>query len=242
MQDVADAGVEQFAIVADDQHGMRIAPEIIVEPESALEIEIVGRLVEQQEVRLREQDGGERHAHAPAAREGRAGPVLCLGVEAEAMQDGGGAGRRRIGADIGQPRLDLGAAEAVRGLGLGEKGGAFLVGCEHHLDQAFGPARRFLRHCADPQSAGQGDVAALRGDLTLDDAEERRLAGPVAAHEPDLATGRQGEGRTIEQNAVADAVGEVVDVQHGRLLTREGAYGKARQWSRAADGGVEPEK
>ena len=114
MQDVADAGVEQFAVVADHQHGVRVAAEVIVEPERALEIEIIGRLVEQQEIRLREQDGGQRHAHAPAAREGGARPVLCFGIEAEPMQDGGGARRRRIGADIGQPRLDLGAAEAVR--------------------------------------------------------------------------------------------------------------------------------
>ena len=43
-------------------------------------------------------------------------------------------------------------------------------------------------------------------------------------------------------NAVADAVGQVVDVKHGRLLTREGAHckganGRARQMA-----GVEPEK
>ena len=93
MQDVVDAGVEQLAVVADDQHGVRIAPEIVVEPEGAFEIEVVGRLVEEQQVGLGEQHGGERHAHAPAAREVGAGPVLRLGIEAEAMQDGGGAGR-----------------------------------------------------------------------------------------------------------------------------------------------------
>ena len=90
-------------------------------------------------------------------------------------------------------------------------------------------------------AARQGDVAALRGDFTLDDAKERRLSRPVAAYEPDLATGRQREGRTIEQNAVADTVSKIVDVQHGRLLTREGEYCKGANGA-PADGGVEPEK
>ena len=70
---------------------------------------------------------------------------------------------RRMGADIGEPRLDLGAAEAIGGLGLGEEGGALLVGGEHDLDQGLGPARRLLGHGADLHAAGQGDGAALRG-------------------------------------------------------------------------------
>ena len=45
---------------------------MLLQPERAFEIEIVGRLVEQQQVGLGEQRGGERHAHAPAAGEFRA--------------------------------------------------------------------------------------------------------------------------------------------------------------------------
>ena len=41
--------------MADDDHGVRIVREMVLEPERAFEVEIVGRLVEQQQVGLREQ-------------------------------------------------------------------------------------------------------------------------------------------------------------------------------------------
>ena len=59
--------------MADQQQGLRIAPEVVLEPQARLEVEVVGRLVQQQQVGLGEQHGGERHAHAPAAREARSG-------------------------------------------------------------------------------------------------------------------------------------------------------------------------
>ena len=147
-----------------------------------------------------------------------------------------------MGADVGEPRLDLGAAEAVGRLGLGEERRALLVGGEHDVDQGSGPARRLLRRLRRCACRAAGDTPPPSGDdLAVDDAEERRLAGAVAADEPDLAPGRQREGRMVEEKAVADAVSEVVDVQHGRLLTREGEYCKGANGA-PADGGVEPEK
>ena len=73
---------------------------------------MVGRLVEQQQVGIAEQRAGQRHAHAPAAGEFAAGPCLRLVVEAQAVQDRGGARRRGGGADLVEPVMDLG--EAVR--------------------------------------------------------------------------------------------------------------------------------
>ena len=73
VQDPIDRIVEQVAVVADDDHGARIARQMVLEPQRAFEVEIVGGLVEQQEIGLGEQHGGERHAHAPAAGEFRAG-------------------------------------------------------------------------------------------------------------------------------------------------------------------------
>ena len=66
MQDVIHAGVEQIPIVADHHHRMGVAAEVVVQPQRPLEVEVVGRLVQQEEVGLGEQDRGERHPHAPA--------------------------------------------------------------------------------------------------------------------------------------------------------------------------------
>lgn len=79
MQDLVDGGIEQVAIMADDDDRARIVRQMIFQPERAFEIEIVGGFVEQQQIGRREQRCGERHAHAPAAGELRTGPRLIRG-------------------------------------------------------------------------------------------------------------------------------------------------------------------
>ncbi|MNT67724.1 hypothetical protein D3C72_2058900 [compost metagenome] len=68
MHDGIDGIVQQIAVVADDDDGMRITPDIVFQPERAFKVEIVGRLVEQQQVRLGKEHAGQRHPHSPAAR------------------------------------------------------------------------------------------------------------------------------------------------------------------------------
>ncbi len=73
--DVGDARhdrVKEEAIVGDEDDRVRIVGEILLEPVARLEVEMVRRLVEQQETGPAEQELGERDAHLPAARE-------CLG-------------------------------------------------------------------------------------------------------------------------------------------------------------------
>lgn len=82
MHDRRHGAVEEIAIVTDDQHGVRIGLEMVLEPKRAFEIEVVRRLVEQQNVGLEKQDRAERHTHAPAAGEFPAGAPLGFLVEA----------------------------------------------------------------------------------------------------------------------------------------------------------------
>ena len=161
-QNVPDRVVEQVAVVADDDHGLRIAGEVVLQPQRAFEVEIVGRLVEQQQIGLGKQRRGQRDAHAPAAGEFRAGALLVGGGKAEAGKDRGRARRRRMRADVGKPRLDLGdAVRVVRDFRLGQKRRALAVGLEHDLEQAFRAARRFLRQPADAPARRHLDVAML---------------------------------------------------------------------------------
>ena len=75
-QDPVDRIVEEIAIVADHDHRARVAGNVIFEPERPFEVEIIGRLVEQEQVGLREERCRERHPHAPAAGEFRARALL----------------------------------------------------------------------------------------------------------------------------------------------------------------------
>ena len=69
VKNMRDRSVEQVAVMANQNYGVRIFREIILKPQRAFEVEIVGRFVEQQQIRFDKEKGRERNAHAPAARE-----------------------------------------------------------------------------------------------------------------------------------------------------------------------------
>ena len=141
-------------------------------------------------------------------------------------EDRGRARRRRMRADVGEPRLDLGdAVRVVRGLGLGQQRAALDVGLEHDLEQAFRAVRRFLRQPADAPARRQLDAAVLGRDVAGDHVEQRGLAGAVAADKADAGAGRDAGGGAFEQRAAGNADGEIVDDEHARLLAEQ-----ALQW------------
>ncbi len=130
-----------------------IGLQIVDEPQHAFEVEVVGRLVEQQEVGLREQHRGERDAHAPAAGIFGERPVLRRLVEAEAAEDARRARGRGVGVDVDEPRLDFGDPLGIAGaLGLGDQRRALDVGREHEVDQGLRAARRLLLDAAEPRA------------------------------------------------------------------------------------------
>ena len=79
--------------MADQDQRARVAAQMLLQPDRGLEVEMVGGLVEQQEVGLEEQHAGQRHAHPPAAGERGQRLLLRRVVEAQALEDPGGAGR-----------------------------------------------------------------------------------------------------------------------------------------------------
>ena len=130
VQDGVDRVVQQLAVVADDQGGVRIFLQPRLEPQRAFQVEVVGRLVEQQQVGLGEQRRGQRHAHAPAAGELRHRPRQVVGGEAEAGEDFGGARRRAVGVDLDQAGVDLAHLLRRGGLQRGVERVALGVGGE----------------------------------------------------------------------------------------------------------------
>ena len=147
--------------MADHQHRVRIAREEGLQPDRALEVEVVGRLVEQEHVGPAN-SRGQRHPHPPAAGELGAGPPCAAAsnpspfridaarASAEcASMSASRSGSRRSGA---RPAL----------LGLGEQRRALDVGRQHRVDQAVAARRRLLRHPADPRPPRHLDLAARR--------------------------------------------------------------------------------
>ena len=181
---------------------------------------MVAGLVQQQQVRIGEQHPGQRDAHAKPAGQRRARSRLCRLWEAQPGQDGGGASRRPMGVHVGETGVDL--ADVVRvGLRLGfrQQPGAFPIGGEHRLQQAFRPPRRLLGHDRDAGPGRNADMARIRLQLSGDEAQKGGLAGAVAPHQPDLGASRHRQPGALHQGPPADPAGQVVDPQHGTVIS-----------------------
>src|SRR5208337_1309933 len=157
----------------------------------------------------------------PAAGELRERTVLRLLVEAQAAQDAGGSGRRRMGVDVDEAGLDVRNALGVAcALGLGDQRRPLGVGREHEVDQRLRAARRLLLDAAEPGVLGRGDRAALGGEIAADQAEKGGLARAVAPDEADPRPARKCSGRAVDQQPLPEAVGQPVDMKHRGLLAR----------------------
>ena len=199
MGDTVHAAVEQAAVVRDHQGGAGEFGEPGFQPQRGFQVQMVGRLVQQQQVGLGEQGGGQRHAHAPAAGKAVHRPRLGGGVEAEAGQDGGGAGGGGVGADGAQPLMDFGQPVGRRGVGLGQQGQPLGVALQHDIDQRGLALGRFLLDAAHAGAAGQADFAAIHRDVAGDGAQQGGFAGAVAADEADAPAGIDGQRRLVKQ-------------------------------------------
>ncbi len=69
LEDPAGDVVEEVAVMGDDHHGARVFAQMLFEPGHGFGVEMVGRLVEQQQIGLGQQQPAERHAAPLAARQ-----------------------------------------------------------------------------------------------------------------------------------------------------------------------------
>src|SRR5262249_30301992 len=88
---IRDAGhdrVEKEPIVRDENHGVRVAVQVLFQPVARFEIEMIRGLVGQQEVWLSQQELGQGQAHLPAARKRFSLPLEVRGSETQPLEDG----------------------------------------------------------------------------------------------------------------------------------------------------------
>jgi len=83
VDDVLDDTVQEPRVVRDDDGCARRGGEVVLEPCNVLDVQVVGRLIEEQNIGLLENGTGERELHLPTTREGGDGSVELLGNKAE---------------------------------------------------------------------------------------------------------------------------------------------------------------
>ena len=84
MHDAGDGRVEQLEVVADDHERASVPGEELHEPLLRVDIQVVGGLIEQQDLRAREQDPGEFESSPLASRQGGHRQIQTIVGQSEA--------------------------------------------------------------------------------------------------------------------------------------------------------------
>ncbi len=188
--DGAGEGFEHAAVVADQHDAGAQRGELALEPLDGGQVEVVGRLVEQQQLGGGGERAGERGAPGLAAGETR-GPLVA--GQAQLLEQGAGA--------VGVVRIVEAGLDIVEHSGMGGQVGLLL-----EIAQAG----------AGLQEAG----AVILGERAGGDAQQRGLARAVAAAEADALAGADGELGAVEQRPAAQGEGDVLQVEKRRHRTR----------------------
>ena len=235
VEDLVDDRLDQVDVVGDHDEAAAVGLEVVAQPDDRVGVEVVGRLVEEQGVGVREQDPGELDAAALTAGERVQRLAEHPVGQAERGGDGGGLGlggvpalgeELRLQALVLLHRLLAGGALAV--------GDALLV-LAHLADQDVEAAggedavagedvevagARVLREVAD--LAGAGDGAAGGDALAREALGEGGLARAVAADQADAVALGDTEGGGLDEDAGAGAQLDAGGGDHGKTPGRDG--------------------
>ena len=195
--------VEEVTVVRHENHRAGEGLQIILQPADRLGVEMVGRLVEQQQIRL----AGERTAKRDPAFLA-AGKRADHRVERRRAQRGGG------GLDPGVEVPAVGVVDEVEQVvELGVATLAVFVAADGFDDVGrargdvflhgeLGIQLELLRQIADAEGAAQRDFPGIRHLLAGEDFEERGLAAAVAADHARFLPGGDGKRDPIQQRLV----------------------------------------
>ncbi len=212
----------------DDDHRAVAVVEHVLEPADGVDVEVVGRLVEQQDVGVGEQRLGEQHAQLPARGDLAHRAVVQLGGDAHAEQQLAGARLGGVAVVFADLALELGGVHVVvlGGVRVGvdrvallDRRPQLLVAHHHHVEHAH----VFIRELVLAQVGHAlvrilGDVAGARVEDAAQDLHERRLAGAVGADQAVAVAVAELDGDVLEQGLGPELLGDVGCDEHGSVL------------------------
>ena len=168
LDDGLDDGVHEIAVVGDHEDGAGVVEQVALEPEQREQVEVVGGLVEHEQVRLHDEELGEVGAHDPAAGVFAGGLVEVVLLEAEAGEDLLGLGFELVAVEVGELVLGLGEIRMREVAGFlvlahgAEDADHFRSDAHGDLDDRFiGGLAGFLG-----EVAGDGDRFPLQRELS----------------------------------------------------------------------------
>ena len=206
--------VEEVPVVGDRQHAAGVGGEMALQPLHGLRVEVVGRLVEQQQVGLLEQQLAQRHPATLATGQGvddRVGRRAAQGVHrlVEPAVEVPGRGVVEVGLEV----THLAQQAVVVGVGIGQLLGDLVEAVELPLDlvdrlldvlqhgRALGQRRLLLEH-ADGRPGVEDRVAVVGVLEPRHDLEQGRLARAVRPDDADLGAVQERQRDVVEDHLV----------------------------------------
>mmetsp|Transcript_64945 Transcript_64945/g.170034 ORF Transcript_64945/g.170034 Transcript_64945/m.170034 type:complete len:395 (+) Transcript_64945:494-1678(+) len=196
--------VEEVLGVRDDEEALAVGREVLLEPDAGLQVQVVRRLIQQQEGGGREERLGQGDAHAPASRH-----VLCLPVHGHEV-----VGEAQPGEDLPRARLGAGGVELGEAVGDGVDALVARAALLHDLGRERLQALRLRDDVGDDRLHGR----LLRGLGLLVEVEDVHVRGqgqvPLRDRRKDVALAAA----VVADEAVAAALVQLdVAVVHERL-------------------------
>ncbi len=197
MGDVIDHGIQKIAVVGNQQQGAGVTLEPVFKPQNGVEVQVVGRFVEQQQVRGAHQCLRQVQAHTPATGE-TADLTLHLFVgEAQPGQQLASACVGGITVGAVELRMQTGLSGTVlRGFGLGQRAlylAQALVAIEHVIHgQAFERVD-LLAHVRDTPVGGQQAVAGVRRQFSTQQGKQAGFTGAIGTDQTGFMAGVQSQ-------------------------------------------------
>ena len=213
-------GVQEIAVVRNHHHGALVLAQRVLQPLGAAQIQVVGGLVQHQQIRLHQQDARQTQPRLFAAGEQARLLLPPLLREAETGQHALHAAGPLIAARVLKARgqAGVGVAQALHFLRVGVLFGHFrfqLAQTGFHALHVVKHARKLLRHGqvaldvgvlgqkAHRRALHQRHRALVRLQTAGDDLEHRALSAAVHAHDAHARVLRQRE-TDVRQHAVHD--------------------------------------
>ncbi len=198
--------LEEPAVVADDEIGVRLLAQDLLEPEDALDVEMIRRLVHEEHVRRARQLAGDGQALEPAAGQ-------IAHANSRVREAGARERHRHAESRFGEGGRRAGSRVTVFRHRRGQ----------HALHGLLGRKARVLGHIPESRSSTERAAAAVRRLQPRQDAEQGGLARAIGTDEPHAVVFSEPERELLEQGGGAEGLGEALDGEQngGRHRARE---------------------
>ncbi len=212
----------------DDDHRRVVLVQHVFEPADRVDVQVVGRFVEQQYVRLREQRLREQHAQFPARRDVAHRTIVQVYRDTDAEQQFARARFGRVAVVLGELRFQFGRVHVVvvggfrvrvDRVALGHRPPHFRVAHHHDVEHAHVFIRELiLTQLTETNVRLEHHIACTLLEIAAQDLHERGLAATVRADQAVAVASAEFDRDVLEQGLRPELHGDVGSRQHGASL------------------------